>query len=418
MKVLWISNIIFPELCNKSGLKSSFGGGWLQSAAKALVNNTSVITLAVASFYRGTTMQVVKGKNIIYYLIPEHTTKRNLYDPGVENYLKVVNRDFKPDVVHIHGSEYGHSLAQLRACGSEKTVVSIQGLIHFYKDFYFGGLSEREVNKSRTIRDIIRCDSLVDQQQRMEKRALLEVELLKGVKHVIGRTSWDRACVWALNPLANYHFCNETLRDRFYEDKWSYDKCRKHTVFLSQGHYPLKGMHQIIKALPLILREYPDTKVYVAGSNFFSCVPFWRKKGYAQYIEKLIEKHSVSGKVHFLGELSELQMIEQYQQAHVFVCPSAIENSPNSIGEAQLLGTPVVSSYVGGTMDMVKDNETGFLYRFEETSLLAQRVCELFANRDLCNRLSEQARIAAKQRHCKETNAAALLGIYNKIASC
>ena len=111
-------------------------------------------------------------------------------------------------------------------------------------------------------------------------------------------------------------------------------------------------------------------------------------------------------------------MIDQYQQAHVFVCPSAIENSPNSIGEAQLLGTPVVSSYVGGTMDMVKDNETGFLYRFEETSLLAQRVCELFANRDLCNRLSEQARIAAKQRHCKEVNAATLLGIYNKIVLC
>ena len=363
-------------------------------------------------------MQVVKGKNIIYDLIPEQTTKRNLYDPGVENYLKVVNRDFKPDIVHIHGSESGHSLAQLRACGREKTVVSIQGLLYLYKDFYFGGLSEREINKSRPLRDIVRCDSLKYQQQRMAKRALLEIELLKGVKHVIGRTSWDKACVWALNPGARYHFCNETLRDGFYENRWGYDECRKHTIFLSQGSSPLKGLHQIIKALPLVLREYSDTKVYVAGSNFFSGVPFWRKNGYARYIGKLIDKHRVSGKVHFLGELSELQMIEQYKQAHVFVCPSAIENSPNSIGEAQLLGTPVVSSYVGGTMDMVKDNETGFLYRFEETSLLAQRVCELFANSDLCNRLSEQARIAAIQRHCKETNAAALLGIYNKIISC
>ena len=390
----------------------------MQPAAEALLEREDALELAVVSFYQGDSLQVFCGSRIRYYLVPEKPTNSLLYDPGVENYLKVVNRDFKPDIVHIHGSESGHSLAQLRACGSEKTVVSIQGLVHFYTDFYFGGLSEREVNKSRTIRDIIRCDSLVDQQQRMEKRALLEIELLKEVKHVIGRTSWDRACVWALNPLASYHFCNETLRDRFYEDKWSYDKCRKHTVFLSQGHNPLKGMHQVIKALPLILREYPDTKVYVAGSNFFSGVPFWRKNGYAQYIGKLIEKHSVSGKVHFLGELSELQMVEQYQQAHVFVCPSAIENSPNSIGEAQLLGTPVVSSYVGGTMDMVKDNETGFLYRFEETSLLAQRVCELFANRDLCKRLSVQARIAAKQRHCKETNAAALLGIYDKIVSC
>ena len=122
--------------------------------------------------------------------------------------------------------------------------------------------------------------------------------------------------------------------------------------------------------------------------------------------------------MHFLGQLSEEQMIAEYIKAHVFVCPSAIENSPNSVGEAQLLGTPVVASYVGGTMDMVKDNETGFLYRFEEISLLAQRVCELFANSELCNRLSEQARIAAKQRHCKDANAATLLEIYNEIVLC
>lgn len=418
MRVLWVSNIIFPELSDRLGIPSSVIAGWMQSGAKALLEREDALELAVVSFYQGDSLQVFCGSRIRYYLVPEKSTNSLLYDARVEHFLKVVNDDFKPNLVHIHGTECGHALAQIRACGNENTVVSIQGLVHYCKDHYLGGISERELIKCMTFRDIVRRDSLFDQRNRMAKRGLLEIELLKNVRHVIGRTSWDRACVWALNPLASYHFCNETLRDGFYEDKWSYDKCRKRTVFLSQGHYPLKGMHQVIKALPLMLREYPDSKVYVAGSNFFSGVPFWRKNGYAQYIGKLIDKHRVAGKVHFLGELSELQMIEQYKQAHVFVCPSAIENSPNSIGEAQLLGTPVVSSYVGGTMDMVKDNETGFLYRFEETSLLAQRVCELFANRDLCNRLSEQARIVAKRRHCKETNAAALLEIYNKIVLC
>ena len=156
----------------------------------------------------------------------------------------------------------------------------------------------------------------------------------------------------------------------------------------------------------------------MSGHNLFSGLPFWRKNGYANFVQKLLVQLGVTEKVHFLGQLNEEQMIAEYMNAHVFVCPSAIENSPNSVAEAQLLGTPIVASYVGGTMDMVKDNETGFLYRFEEISLLAQRVCELFANRDLCNRLSEQARIAAIHRHCKEINAAALLGIYDKIVSC
>ena len=172
----------------------------------------------------------------------------------------------------------------------------------------------------------------------------------------------------------------------------------------------------MVKALPLILRDFPDTKVYVAGNDFFSDVPFWRKNGYANYIQKLMKKLGVADKFNFLGQLTEDKMIEQYLQSHIFVCPSAIENSPNSIGEAQLLGTPVVASYVGGTMDMVKDNETGFLYRFEEVSLLAERVCELFADSNLCNKLSAKERLVAAVRHDKKVNAETLIKIYKEIA--
>ena len=415
MRVLWISNIIFPELCDRLGMPAPVVAGWMQSGAKALLEQEDALDLAVVSFYQGDSLQVFCDSHIRYYLVPEKTTNSLLYDARVEHFLKVVNNDFKPNLIHIHGTEYGHSLAQIRACGSENTVVSIQGLVHYYKDHYFGGISERELIKCRTFRDIVRRDSLFNQRNRMAKRGLLEVELLKSVRHVIGRTSWDKACVWALNPNANYHSCNETLRDGFYNKQWQYDKYSPHTIFLSQGHYPLKGLHQVIKSLPLILREYPDTEVYVSGVNFFSDLPFWRKNGYANFVQKLLVQLGVTEKVHFLGQLSEEQMIAEYMNAHVFVCPSAIENSPNSVGEAQLLGTPVVASYVGGTMDMVKDGETGFLYRYEEISLLAQRVCELFSNRELCERISVQERTVANARHSKDTNARALVEIYKEI---
>lgn len=418
MRVLWISNIIFPELCDKLGMVAPVVGGWMQSGAKALLAKDKSIELAVVSFYGGRQMQVFKDMAIRYYLVPEKVTKSQAYDPRVEGFLKEVSEDFKPDVVHIHGSEYGHSLAQVRACGAKGTIVSIQGLVNFYKDYYYGGISEKEIAKHRTFRDVIRRDSLVQQQQRMAERGVLEVSLMKHVNHVIGRTSWDKACVWSINPDAQYHFCNETLRNGFYGEHWEYSQCNKHTIFLSQGQYPIKGLHQIVKALPLILRFYPDTQVYVAGNDFFSNVPFWRKNGYANYIGKLMGKCGVKEKFHFLGQLSEEKMVEQYLKANVFVCPSSIENSPNSVGEAQLLGTPVVASYVGGTMDMVKDGETGFLFRFEEIPLLAKRVCELFADGDLCNQLSEQERVVAAKRHEKAVNAEALINIYKEVALC
>ena len=93
----------------------------------------------------------------------------------------------------------------------------------------------------------------------------------------------------------------------------------------------------------------------------------------------------------------------------------SIENSPNSVGEAQLLGTPLVASYTGGTMDMVSNGETGYLYRFEEIQLLAMRVCEIFENPDLCMELSRKEREISKFRHDSQTNAKTLNSIYQKI---
>jgi len=256
---------------------------------------------------------------------------------------------------------------------------------------------------------------LLQQQKRMGIRGSYEKELIKNIKHVIGRTSWDSSNIWAINPLANFYFCDETLRNSFYQKQWDIKNCQKYTIFLSQGHYPIKGLHQIIKALPLILKHFPKTKVYVAGNDFLN-TSWYKKNGFAIYLNKLMFKHKISNDtIVFLGILNEEQMVKQYAASHVFVCPSIIENSPNSVGEAQLVGTPCVASYVGGTMDMLKDGETGFLYRFEEISLLARQICQIFSNEDLAILLSENAQTAALIRHDKLNNAVRLNSIYKQI---
>ena len=56
------------------------------------------------------------------------------------------------------------------------------------------------------------------------------------------------------------------------------------------------------------------------------------------------------------------------------------------MGEAQLLGVPVIASYVGGVPDMVTHGETGLLYRFEEVEMLAEGIRNLFMNMALALR--------------------------------
>lgn len=317
-------------------------------------------------------------------------------------------------MVHIHGTEYGHGLDFFEACPEENIVVSIQGLVSISHRYYYGGIDWMTLIKHITLRDILRADTIFSAKKNMFNRGLAEIKLIKNIKHVIGRTNWDKCQTWAINPKVNYYFCNETLRSNFYNFTWEIKNCEPYTIFLSQAYYPLKGFHQLLKALPIILIHYPKTKVYIAGNDFFT-INKWRLNGYGKLINTLIQKYHMESIINFTGILNEENMIDRYLKSHVFLCPSSIENSPNSVGEAQLLGVPCVASYVGGIPDMIDSGQTGLLYRFEEVEMLAKAICDIFENNELANHLSRQGKKAANKRHNSATNSERLLSIYNLI---
>lgn len=413
MKILWITSSLFPEVCDELKIPHTVTTGWLYASAMSILKRDTKIELSVASFYSGNKLQIIDKFRIRYYLIPNYGNYIN-YNKQLEKDYIFIKNDFKPNLVHLHGSEYPHSLAWVKACGTKNVVVSIQGLVSVYSKQYLGGIDKHILKNNITIRDIIRNDNLFLQKRNMEKRGLYEKELLSKCENLIGRTSWDKSHVWALNSTAKYYFCNETLRESFYTQNWNIDNCDEHTIFLSQAHYPIKGLHQVIKVLPIVLKHFPKTKVKVAGVNFFDA-PFYRINGFANYIKKLMKEYGVADKFTFLGIIDEYEMLNQYLSANVFVCPSAIENSPNSVGEAQTVGTPCIASYVGGTMDMIEEGKTGLMYRFEEIEMLAEKICTVFSNRELTISISKNSIIEAGKRHNEKTNAERLIQIYNTI---
>ena len=129
----------------------------------------------------------------------------------------------------------------------------------------------------------------------------------------------------------------------------------------------------------------------------------------------LIEKNDVKENVIFTGLLNEKQMIERNLKSHVFVCPSSIENSPNSVGEAMLLGVPVVSSYVGGIPDMLEHDKEGYLYQSDSHNMLAYYVSKIFTDTNKTLEMSKNAQIKASKTHNPETNTNRLMTIYKEI---
>ena len=416
MKVLWITNILFPEaesqLVTTGGLKSS--GGWMLGAADALVKRGDVSLYVASVSPLVDSLVKLRGKDIVYYIIP--FGKGNLRENSeYQDYWKIINSEICPDLVHIHGTEYSHGHAYMKACGSDNVVISIQGLKSACADYYHYGISKKDIVKNITLRDLLR-GTIFKRQKDFRRSSVYEMDMLRMAKHVIGRTKWDRTRTWAINPEANYYFCNETLRSEFYDgSSWVYDKCRKHSIFLSQAGYPLKGLHQVLKAMPLILRNYPDAVIRVAGNDIISTDSLVQKlklTGYGKYISTLIKKYKLSDHIQFIGNLDAEQMKNEYLDSNVFICPSSLENSPNSLGEAQILGVPCVSSYVGGAVDMMKGNEDN-LYRFEDTEMLAYTICKVFADEGR----QVDMRDVGLRRHDPEANSEQLSNIYYAMLS-
>jgi len=416
MNILWITNTIFPAPCKALNLSTPVFGGWMYGMATQIVSSPG-IHLAVATIYQGKEMKSLTIERVTYYLIPSKSTIT--YQKRLEPLWQKVINEFKPDVVHLHGTEFTSGLVCMSVCPTLNYVVSIQGMVSVYSRYYFADISTFNILKHITFRDIVRCDTIFQGKKNLEKRGNFEKEYLLNVKHVIGRTSWDFAHTKAINPSLNYHFCNESLRDSFYTAaKWDINKKTNYTIFLSQAAYPIKGLHQVLKALELLKSDFPDIKVRIAGPSIIRDKTIFEKmkiKGYGSFIKSIINNNKLNDFVHFIGLLNEQQMVEEYLNCHVFICPSSIENSPNSVGEAQILGVPTIGSYVGGTPDMIEHRKTGLLYRFEEIEMLAQLIREVFTDNSLAKHLSVNAIAAAEKRHDPQTNLIQTLNIYDQI---
>ena len=108
-------------------------------------------------------------------------------------------------------------------------------------------------------------------------------------------------------------------------------------------------------------------------------------------------------------------MANRLLKSNVFVQASSIENSPNSLGEAMLLGVPCIASNVGGTSTMLKDKEDGFLYPFGDYALLAYYIDQVFKNNDYALKFSKNSQKHANITHNKKTNENCMIEIYKKI---
>jgi hypothetical protein len=224
MNVLWFTNT--PSLYDQG--KNPYNGcGWVESL-ESLLKDEVDIKLGV-SFIHNSDFKKNIINNTVYYPILKPTRKispfwyilnvwsnDSIFEKKVISNMLSVIEDFKPDVIHIFGTE--GLFISIQKFINIPIVVHIQGAISPCVNSYFPVDHNRltlKYSKYFILKNLFGLGKLSDY-KKLKKQAIREKNNLKITKFVMGRTNFDSRLVKLYNPDVIYFHVDEVLRPPFY----------------------------------------------------------------------------------------------------------------------------------------------------------------------------------------------------------
>lgn len=408
IKVLWFTNTPVDYFESSSDYN---GGGWI-SALKNRVTEDTKLDLAIAFYGNPGDAYLVKN-NVSYYPISFNrkisarlkrvfSKKQQEYD-NIHEFRSVID-SFKPDLIHVFGTEKPFGLVASHT--DVPTVIHLQGLINPYLNAllppYYSKL-DFFINKGFNPINIVKN---INSYLGWKETAARERKIFEGCTNYMGRTHWDKEICKILSPNSTYYYCSEILRPEFSipENNNKRDASKKIKIVstISEPHY--KGADNILKTAKILKENMKlDFNWLVYGvSNI-------------DYASSKLDIDVFSNNISLEGVVSASELATSLSDATVYVHPSYIDNSPNSVCEAQVLGVPVVANDVGGVSSLINHNKTGFLVPANDPFMIASYVKELSENSKLRDDISYDAQKISTERHNPDFIINDLLNIYNKI---
>ena len=405
MRILWFS--VTPSLFNPH-TNAHNGGGWIASLEQ-IVRKVSDIQLGVAFEFADSQFRYDNDGVIYYPIQPQKQSRlqrwihRNNVQEQLAAYLRIID-DFKPDLIQIFGSENDFGL--ICKATQVPVVIHMQGCLPPYHNALFPvAMNDYDFIFSRGLswrRRLMGLRSESSFRQRAEK----EIKTIQSCSYFMGRTDWDRNMVNLFHPRAAYFHCEEALRDSFFNNGkvWQPSNSTKAIIVSVISNPWYKGQDLILKTAQLLKRF---TQLYFE----------WRVYG-IQDIRFYESKYHIKAKdvnVRIMGTASKDELVDALCAATCYVHSSYIDNSPNSLCEAQLLGVPVLATHVGGISSLVIDGETGLLFPANAPYTLASLIQKLSQDKALCIQLSQKAREQALARHNPDAIRTRIIDVYRQI---
>lgn len=386
MKVLWLTQLPYSQLPNTKN-PQGHPVPWIASLAQPLSDQIE-LTIASNNGRIEADEEFMIG-NIRYWFIKAPRLAFNLASLNSLSsnviHAKLMKRIQEFDLIHIHGSE---SMLH-QACWNLPVpkVLSVQGII----DEYYRYLEE-PFSRRRLLWQVARH---------------AENTYLPKLSHFMCRTEWDKA--WVKRNCANavIHHCWECIRREFFETQ--VDPTDKNKIFFLGGGDYIKGNREALVAFNKALHSAPELKlVYVLPGG----------PSEAGQIEEFITANNLdkinSDNLIIKSRMAAAEMIAEYRNCFCLLHPSYIDNSPNTVCEAQIIGLPVIASKVGGVGSLIEHGKTGILTSLN-TDDISKAIVDLYRDKQKQQAIASTALPLARERHNASDIVHTTLAIYENV---
>jgi len=189
-------------------------------------------------------------------------------------------------------------------------------------------------------------------------------------------------------------------------EKFPYDPPpRNYDIVTLGGLYKRRGVHHLIMAMPKIVKEFPETKLHIAGDG-------------PQKINllRLSKELGISSNIIFHGLIPHTKVADLYKACRVVVLPTLHECFGLVLLEGMSSGRPVVATDAIGPREIVVNGKNGYIVPMGDPDALAEAICKLLGDYDLSYRMGLEGRRLVEERYDWKIIARQYYEIYEKLA--
>lgn len=284
--------------------------------------------------------------------------------PMVKRILEVIEIE-KPDIIHAHSPAL-NGLAALKA-GRKSGLPVVYEIRAFWED--------AAVDHGTCKEDDLRYRLTRKLETHVVKHANAVTTICEGLKNdLINRGFHKEKFTVIPNAVNVEQFAILEQKDKALEQELDFENCQ--VLGFLGSFYGYEGIDLTVAAMPSILAENPSVRLLLVGGG-----------PQEQNLKQQVVLLGLEGKVIFTGRVPHSDIGKYYSLVDLLVYPRKAMRLTNLVTplkplEAMAQGKPVIASDVGGHKELIKDNETGFLFKAGDVEQLSQRICELLKDKE------------------------------------